>query len=183
MLTDNPSVCSTLRQNAPIMRAVDRLGDRLKVVRKARGVQQNKVTGLPNGYLSKLENGHETNPTLEKFEALAAAYKFRNVGELFTALHTAFDRQINTDLQLPENTGQTLPGKTPQPQEGGVDGVDPRVSPRELQQIRAGSAALASAFARLTARLDHALRSTGASRATGPRRVEGRGRHRGKPAK
>lgn len=179
MQTDNHLPGKHLPQAGSIIRAVDQLGMRLRAVREARGVQQNKVAGLPKGYLSKLETGVETNPTLEVLERLSTAYRFRNVAEFLAALHDALNDQTKTDLKFPEKNAQTPPRDEPLTEEGGGDGNDSRVSAADLKQIREGSSILAQAFAGLTARLDRTLRKTTTPRASQPRRVAGRrGSHR-----
>jgi transcriptional regulator with XRE-family HTH domain len=59
------------------------IGEAIKSIREERGISQDKVeakTGIKRGYLSKIENGHNDNPTLKTLCKIAEALQVKLSG-------------------------------------------------------------------------------------------------------
>lgn len=122
----------TYVDSAAILPRVEDLGERLRRLRKHLKVRQKHVTAL-GGYLSKLENGHETNPSLETLEKIAQGYGFDKLSSFISALELQDPRQLKSPLHGPQQSATKEATNTQENKEGGAhDRVVPSTQRREI---------------------------------------------------
>src|SRR5687768_14443049 len=109
----------TYSDSVAILPRVDDLGERLRRLRKQLKVRQKHMTAL-GGYLSKLENGHETNPSLETLEKIAHGYGFAKLSSFISALELQDPRQPKSPLHGAQQSATKESTNTEENKEGGA---------------------------------------------------------------